>query len=68
MHNVNIEYIDIDYPDVCDECDTICEGNAVKIDDIGTYCAYKDDTGVYGCYYEVRDDISKWMLWSSYNR
>ena len=56
MNNVKLEYIDIDYPDVCDECDTICEGNAVKIDDIGTYCAYSDDTGVYGCYYEVKDE------------
>ena len=59
MNNVNIEYIDIDYPAVCDECDTICEGNAAHIDGYGTYCAYSDDTGVYGCYYEVRDDISK---------
>ena len=31
MNNVNIEYIDIDYPAVCDECDTICEGNAVEV-------------------------------------
>ena len=64
MNNVNIEYIDIDYPAVCDECDTICEGNAVEVEAIGTYCAYTDDTGVYGCYYEVGyaeviDDIPK---------
>ncbi len=56
MHNVNIEYIDIDYPDVCDECDTICEGNAIKIDDLGTYCAYNDNGQLYGCYYQVIDE------------
>ena len=56
MHNVNIEYIDIDYPDVCAECNTICEGNAVKIDDLGTYCAYNDNGQLYGCYYQVIDE------------
>ena len=53
MNNVNIEYIDIDYPDVCDECDTICEGNAVEVEAIGTYCAYNDNGKLYGCYYDV---------------
>jgi hypothetical protein len=53
MNNVNIEYIDIDYPAVCDECDTICEGNAVEVEAIGTYCAYNDNGKLYGCYYEV---------------
>ena len=56
MNNVNIEYIDIDYPDTCDECKIVCEGNAIEIEGYGTYCAYTDDTGVYGCYYEVKDE------------
>ena len=53
------EYVDIDYPAICGQCEKVCEGNSMEIDGIGTYCAYDDDGSVYGCYYDVMEEINE---------
>tara|TARA_R100000781_G_scaffold111591_1_gene78142 strand:+ start:15878 stop:16063 length:186 start_codon:yes stop_codon:yes gene_type:complete len=52
------EFVDIEYPDVCDECGKTCEGNVAEVDGIGKYCAYENDGELYGCYYEVKEEIA----------